>query len=347
MGKGKKDKKNAKKSKNKAAKALAAQPLGVAPTYTAQSDVTDFLDETDVKSFERFGCIMFAAPEESMREHFKEQIAADIGVDAAVVSKVVDAFVALEHPKRAFKYVGGRETVEECKTVIQRVMEEDQTFHVFTMENGKWCTYDPSPELIEDENFREKQLNDIIRSKKVGEQRSKDFFRSEMRKKVEKARLEGTKEGQQLLLEAEEPFQAVEFRAQSAAENIAEMKEKIAEQERTRELALRKMEEMRAAGKDKPEVVEQQRAQMEDKLKSIELPSPSQVIKDKLKDLDAIESGRFYPDDLARVTAQKMQQSEAPPAPAAPEIAGNMFDDAPIIPSAIADKGKEEANAAE
>lgn len=349
MGKGNKDKKN-KKKKNGGGKKkgeILATPLGKTPTYTKGMDVQDFLDETEVKSFEKYGCIMFAAPEESMRELFKEQIASDMSIPEDVVGKVVDAFVELEHPKRGFKYIGGRSTLEECRTVIQRAMEVDQTFHIFALENGKWCTFDPSPELIEDENFREQQLNDIIRSKKVGEQRSKDFFRGEMRKKVDKARLEGTKEGQKLLLEAEEPYQAVQFRAESALKNIAELKEKIAEQERTHELAQQKLEQMRSEGKDKAEFAEKQAAEMEAKMQAIDLPErpAMEEIKHKLGDLAQIESERRYPEDLARATAERMQDAVNPPEqptldqlePAHPNQ--GLFESGIIIPAAIrADK---------
>jgi hypothetical protein len=313
----KKDKKNNKQAKSKECKAI-----GAAPTYTKQANVEDFLDETEMSSHEKFGCIMFASPGESMIETFKEEIAQSCGLVLEVVSKVVDEYIKREHPKRAVKYVGGRATPEECAGRIKRIMEEESSFHIFTMENGKWCTFDPSPELIENENYREEQLNEIIKGKKIIEARTKDFFRAEMRKKVEKARLEGTKEGQQILLEAEEPYQAVQHRAESADKSIEELRERIAELERTRALAAEKLEQYRAAGKDKVDP----RLETDKKLESLrdrgeEDDGVCDTTRAKLSAMQAIQKEAVIPDNVSHAMVQ-------------------MFQDRPIIPHD--EKGKEE-----
>jgi hypothetical protein len=255
-----------------------------------------------------------------MREQFKDQIATMLGIDVEVVSQIVDKYIELEHPKRAFKYVGGRDSIEACANRIKQIMAEEASFHIYTTENGKWCTFDPSPELIQDENYREEQLNEVIKGTKMVEERTKDFFRSEMRKKVEKARLEGTKEGQQILLEAEEPYQAVQFRASAADKNILEMREKIAELERTKVLAEEKMAKYREQGKDKvdPRIETDRRlAEIKD---MVGVNDRDLEIKSKLGELKEIEKQSVIPDNATQQLAQKLGNS-------------SMFDAAPIIPN--------------
>ena len=351
----KKNKKNKKKGGGGGGK-KKNNKIAVAPTFTRQANVEDFLDETEMKSHERYGCIMFASPGETMREQFKEQIAVSLGVGVDVVSRVVDEYIALEHPKRAVKYVGGRQTPEECSDLIKELMEEEGSFHIYTTENGKWITFDPNPELIEDENYREQQLNEIIRGKKMAEKRTKQFFRSEMRKRVEKARLEGTKEGQQILLEAEEPLEAVQGRAEAAAEAIEEYRTKIVEMERTRELAEQKLAKLRESGVQ-PEVEKEALLQQLAERKRAEQTVMSdgdralaqfneRTIRRQLQEMGEIESQRKYPDDLAAATAEKMKQANpAANLPQPPEAVlqqmkqrqsehAAIFEDSPIIPSA-------------
>lgn len=312
----KKDKKN---KKGKKGKKREIHAVGRAPTYTKNlSSVEDFLDEHEMKSFEKYGCISFASPGETMREQFKVQISTEHGIDEEVVDKVVEAYIALEHPKRAVKYLGGRATPEECATRIQEVMDDENAFHIYTIENGKWVTFDPSPELIENENYREEQLNEIMREKKMAEKRTKQFFRSEMRKKVEKARLEGTEAGQQILLEEEEPFQAVQHRVKAADESIAEFEAKIAEMKRTKEIAERKVEKMIAEGKDKIDVA----AETEMKLQQLASEKRAEEreisaamarrseIASQLKEMGDIESARVWPENLGQETAKAMQPEE-------------------------------------
>ncbi len=318
MGKGnKKDKKKGKK--------IAKQP-----TYTKKEGVVDFLDETDMLSSEKYGCIMFASPNETMINTFIDQISLELSVSKEIVYDVVRSYTKKEHPKRAFKYVGGRSTIEDCAKRIKQIQTEESSFHIYTTENGKWCTFDPSPELIDDENYREEQLNEIIKGTKMAEERTKDFFRSEMRKKVEKARLEGTKEGQQILLEAEEPFQAVQYRAENADKSIQELREKIAEMERTKDLALRKMEIYREQGKDVVDPTHETEKKLENIRNNVQV-NDNNITKEQLSRLKDIEKQAVITD----ATSKDMIQH-------ATTLEHELFDKKPIIPVPPKDKEEEE-----
>lgn len=350
---GKKNKKSNKKKGKKSKRAITQEAF---PTRSIpkRSAVDDFLDETEMRPSERYGVIMFASPGETMRETFIEEVAAMTGNTEEHVAQIVKEYIALEHPKRAVKYVGGFATPEECRERIKKIMDTEPSFHIYAVENGKWLAFDPDPSLIEDENYREEQLNAIMRGKKMGEQRTKEFFRQQMRQRVERARLEGTKEGQEVLLQQEEPYKAVEFRAKTAAESIEELKEKIKEMENTRQLALQKMEKMRAEGKDKEEEADQKDSEArireliaQNKGADAKLEEDAET-KEKLRELAAIENQRVWPENLAQSMAEHVQKKKEEAA-SDPQTAA-MFSSSNIVPSQIRrdvygqpdDKGKEE-----
>jgi hypothetical protein len=362
MGKNK-DKKQKKKNKKKSGAKNEARlntATARAPSYLSDRPEMDYLDEDPVESAQQYTCISFIAPGEEMIEDFIEQMAGELAPALAPESKmsakekvanVVERFKELNDPKCGVKVRNSRPSVEQCRKHIQELMETDDLVHIFTVETGKWVTFNPSPELIEDENYREEQLNTIMKEKKLGQQRTKQFYRQRMREKTERARLEGTKEGQEILMAQEEPFQAVEHRAKSAQESIDEFREKIVELEKTKELAERKLEKMIAEGKDKDE---------EETMKPAVPPEltdddaeRTEAIRAELRKADEIESARQWPEQLGQAMADheraKQAAEEGRPEEGRPEEGrlpadqSAMFDNDVIIPSRDR-KDKEELN---
>ena len=168
-----------------------------------------------------------------------------------------------------------------------------------------------------------------MKSKKLNEQHTKDFYRQEMRKRVERARLEGTKEGQEILMQAEEPLQAVEHRVKAAEDGIKEMQEKIAEFERTKELAQRKLEYMRANNGTTLDPA----LQVKDKLDELAMQKPAtddrvQDVKAKLLEAQAIEASRKRDVTSADVAKNLAGQ----PKQAVSSENASLFESDPVIP---------------
>jgi hypothetical protein len=310
----------------------------------------DFVDETEMRKHETFGCVMFATPGPTMIEAFKEEVAIETNVPLATVDKVVKAYCTREHPKRAVKYVGGYATEAEANARIKQIEDDEPMFHIWLTENGKWLVFDPSPELVQNEEYREKELNDLMKSKKLNEQHTKDFYRQEMRKRVERARLEGTKEGQEILMQAEEPLQAVEHRVKAAEDGINEMREKIAEFERTKELAQRKLEYMRANNGTTLDPALQVKSKMDEL--AVQMPMTDERVQDvkmKLLEAQAIEASRKRDVSSADVAkhmlgagqsnvagAASQSNQSALSGPVKGENAG-LFESEPVIPRQTSD----------
>lgn len=214
------------------------------PTYTKEEGVVDYLSEDEEISSQRYGCISFASITDDMKDEICSQIAGQLGKPLEEVKEVVQEWCSRENPKRAVKVRGTFKTLEQTYRRAEEIRNYDANFHIFTCEVGKWLPFDPDPSLLEDENYMEGQLNELLKGYKENRLKTKQHYDQRKRDLMEKAIQEGTPEGQQQLIEAEEPVEAVKHKAEQAEESIAELKERIAALERTRESALRKLETM-------------------------------------------------------------------------------------------------------
>jgi hypothetical protein len=177
-----------------------------------------------------------------MKDEICKQIADQLNKPVEEVTKIVEEWCTRENPKRAVKVRGTFKSLEETYAHAEDIRNYDANFHIFTCEVGKWLPFDPDASLLEDENYMEGQLNELLKGYKQNRLKTKQHYNQRKRDLMEKAIQEGTPEGQQQLIEADEPVEAVKYKANQAEETIMELKEKIAELERTREIALRKLE---------------------------------------------------------------------------------------------------------
>lgn len=84
---------------------------------------------------------------------------------------------------RGLKIRGVYETHEEAKKRAHELQTNDPYFHVFVGEMGKWLSWDPDVNSVEDQVYIEDQLNDLMKgykenikkAKKVNEQRKHDM----------------------------------------------------------------------------------------------------------------------------------------------------------------------------
>lgn len=69
--------------------------------------------------------------------------------------------------KNAFKFRGAFATEEEAKKHAEEIQQKlDPDFHVFVGEGFKWMEYDPDPDSIETQEYREKALNELMKTHK-------------------------------------------------------------------------------------------------------------------------------------------------------------------------------------
>jgi hypothetical protein len=67
---------------------------------------------------------------------------------------------------RGVKVRGIYATQKEANERAKYLQELDGDFHVFVGEVGKWLSWDPDPQSIDDQIYKEKELNDLMKSYK-------------------------------------------------------------------------------------------------------------------------------------------------------------------------------------
>jgi len=214
-------------------------------TYTQRDDVVDYLSEDDEINNQRYGCISFATITDDMKEEFQQQIADQLRKPIDDVKAIVSEWCAREHPKRGVKVRGTFKTLDQSYRRAEEIRNYDDNFHIFTCEVGKWLPFDPDPSLLDDENYMEGQLNELLQGYKLNKQKTKMHYDQRKRDMMERAIQEGTPEGQQLLAQAQKPIEAVKYEAEQAEETIEQLRDRIRDLERTRAIALKAMEERR------------------------------------------------------------------------------------------------------
>ena len=86
---------------------------------------------------------------------------------------------------RGLKVRGVFPTYDEAKAFATELQKNDPDFDVFVGEVGKWLPWDPDPNSVEDQQYQEKELNDLMvaykenreKAKKMQEERKTDMIK--------------------------------------------------------------------------------------------------------------------------------------------------------------------------
>lgn len=130
------------------------------------------------------------------------------------------------------KFRGAFSSMEDCQNKIKRLQTIDSYFHMFVIEVGKWGALLTDEELRNtgvDEEFRNEKMNEMMKEYKQQRDKANDTFEQRKREMVEKARQDGTKEGQaELAAQREHPL-SVKKRLEDTAEVLEKIKKDLEE----------------------------------------------------------------------------------------------------------------------
>jgi len=238
------------RTRGRSSKYVQTRPTPRGPTYTKRGDVVDYLSEDEEIPRQKYVNLSFAEIEnEDQLEELRMDVSGKLDVDVDLVTRIVNQWMELYNSKRGLKVRGVYEEYSKAEEGAEYLREVNgKNFHIWTAGVGKWLPFNPDPEKMQDEDFYEQELNNLIKSKKINARKKKMHFEKMKRERMEKAILEGTPEGQQLAMEEEEKFEAVEWRAKTAADEIEELELKIETMKQTRSLASAKMQKMISEG---------------------------------------------------------------------------------------------------
>ena len=117
---------------------------------------------------------------------------------------------------RGLKIRGVFGTKQEADQRAKSLQEKDPDFHVFVGEMGKWLPWDPDPNDIDDNQYQEKELNDLMKgykdnldkAKRMQQQRKDDMIKQAA--KEEQSRDQKARDKMKKKLEARRQQKAVE-----------------------------------------------------------------------------------------------------------------------------------------
>jgi hypothetical protein len=88
---------------------------------------------------------------------------------------------------RGIKVRGTYSTYDEARARADRLRQEDPNFNVFVGQVGYWLPWDPDPSAVGEQEYAEKELNELMKNYHENKIQQEDIFREEKRLAMEEA----------------------------------------------------------------------------------------------------------------------------------------------------------------
>ena len=92
---------------------------------------------------------------------------------------------------RGVKVRGSFDTLKEAQRKAKVLQTRDPTFNVFVGAMGYWLPWDPNPDKVENQEFANQQLNEIVKKYKENKQSKDEIWENDLRQRIEKTKADG------------------------------------------------------------------------------------------------------------------------------------------------------------
>ena len=136
---------------------------------------------------------------------------------------------------RGVKVRGCYDSYEQAERRAKQLQRTDRSFHVFVGQVGYWLPWDPNADNIEDEEYLEDELNNLMKEYKKNEINRDIFYEEQKREKLKEAAMELKKHEEEQDagagdgLEEADPWMNSKFESSKASEAEAEQEAAAAE----------------------------------------------------------------------------------------------------------------------
>lgn len=175
----------------------------------------DYLEVDPPIPGQSYVCLSFVSPEDMIRKKtifesrkFVESVLARINSgelkleDASselTVDKYLDYAITNEEENtkkfndenefktsvRGVKIRGVFESLKEAQRKAKVLQTRDPTFHVFVGQVGYWLPWDPNPDNIENQEYAEQHLNEIVKKYKENRQAKDEIWNADLQKRIQ------------------------------------------------------------------------------------------------------------------------------------------------------------------
>ena len=91
---------------------------------------------------------------------------------------------------RGIKVRGTYETLKEANIRAKVLQKRDPSFHVFVGQVGYWLPWDPDSDKVENQEYQETHLNDLVKNYKQNLEQRDEYFETVKNEKIRKAKEE-------------------------------------------------------------------------------------------------------------------------------------------------------------
>jgi len=172
----------------------------------------DYLEADKEIRGQNYVCLSFISPENVLKDknlfyvhNFLQSICSEYNLDeTSIVDKYKDYMFNEEQTLskqfseknnfrttvRGLKVRGTYDNVQEAETRAKRLQKSDPNFNVFVGQVGFWLPWDPEPKDIQNENYLNSDLNQLMSSYKDNAEERDELFNTRKRDLITKNNLE-------------------------------------------------------------------------------------------------------------------------------------------------------------
>lgn len=188
----------------------------------------DYLEVDPPIPGQSYVCLSFVSPEDMIRKKtifesrkFVESVLAraksgDLKLEDVSAELTVDKYLdyAITHEEeitkqfndenefktsvRGVKIRGVFESLKEAQRKAKVLQTRDPTFHVFVGQVGYWLPWDPNPDNIENQEYAEQHLNEIVKKYKENRQAKDEIWNADLQKRIQATKEAGQRGAQEV-----------------------------------------------------------------------------------------------------------------------------------------------------
>jgi hypothetical protein len=137
-------------------------------------------------------------------DEFEDKLADYVVLNETLLDEEFHKHVGFQTSVRGVKIRGTYSTYEEAAKRAAELQRSDRAFHVFVGQVGYWLPWDPTPDNVQDQQYLEKELNELMKNYKSNQVQRDLFYSSQVEESKRSAAAETQKKKEEKLQSVEE-----------------------------------------------------------------------------------------------------------------------------------------------
>lgn len=216
---------------------------------SSSEPVRDYLEVDDPIPGQHYVCMSFVSPEEAiadrnlfMQNAFLKTIAKKYDLDSETILDTYRDFLYINEESldkefsqkndfrtsvRGVKIRGTYDSIQEAERRAKLLQRTDPVHNVFVGQVGYWLPWDPEPHKIKQQEYAEKELNELVHKYEENQEARKVAFNKRVEREMEEAKRksEEQKEKNRLSVEASKETGDESVQQENVLEEVMEQRD--------------------------------------------------------------------------------------------------------------------------